>query len=263
MTADCHLHTKFSDDSDTLPEAMAERALALGMSEICITDHYDMDFPGGEFSLDTGSYQKALQALRQKYEGRLNIYTGVELGLQPQLHEKISRYLKEFSFDYVIGSVHLVKGHDPYERDSLDMTDEEMYREYFRFTLENVESVAGFHSLGHLDYAVRYGYDRGSSYSYRKYADLIDEILKALIRKDIALEVNTGGLRYGLGFPNPHPDVLRRYRELGGTMVTLGSDAHKPDGMGYGFPEAVSLLKEAGFNSITTFHGGKPKEMPI
>ena len=138
-----------------------------------------------------------------------------------------------------------------------------MYREYFRFTLENVESMEGFHSLGHLDYAVRYGYDRGRGYSYGKYAELIDEILKTLIRKDIALEVNTGGLRYGLGFPNPHPDVLKRYRELGGEMVTLGSDAHVPSGMGYGFTEAACLLKEAGFGSVTEFRRGRPEEIPL
>ena len=263
MTADCHLHTCFSDDSDTPPEDMAERAIALGMKSICITDHYDMDFPGGEYVLDTEKYQAELARLKQQYEGRLEIRTGVELGLQPHLQEKLRQYLENYAFDYVIGSVHLVKGQDPYDRELLDMTDEEMYREYFRFTLENVESMEGFHSLGHLDYAVRYGYDRGRGYSYGKYAELIDEILKTLIRKDIALEVNTGGLRYGLGFPNPHPDVLKRYRELGGEMVTLGSDAHVPSGMGYGFTEAARLLKEAGFGSVTEFRRGRPEEIPL
>ena len=208
-------------------------------------------------------YQKGLAELRREYEGFLEIRTGVELGIQPHLSGEIRKYLETYPFDYVIGSVHLVKGKDPFYREELEITDEEMYLEYFRFTLESVKNIDGFHSLGHLDYAVRYGYDGGSSYSYRKYADLIDGILEVLVRKDIALEVNTGGLKCGLGYPNPHPDILRRYREMGGTMVTLGSDAHVPGVLGYGFSEAVRVLKETGFHSVTEFWKGMPVEVPL
>ena len=136
MISDCHMHTCFSDDSNTPVEAMAERAISLGMKRICITDHYDMDFPDGEFTLDTAAYLKKLEEVREKYSDRLDLCVGVELGLQPHLKEEISRYLNEFSFDFVIGSVHLVDGVDPDDRDEIKRTDEEMYREYFRFTLE-------------------------------------------------------------------------------------------------------------------------------
>ena len=95
-----------------------------------------------------------------------------------------------------------------------------------------VESMEGFHSLGHLDYAVRYGYDRGRGYSYGKYAELIDEILKTLIRKDIALEVNTGGPPIRAGIPQSPSGCAERYRELGGEMVTLGSG--RPCSLGNG-----------------------------
>ena len=143
------------------------------------------------------------------------------------------------------------------------MTDEEMYREYFQSTLETVKKVQCFQSLGHLDYIVRYGYTREKDYSYHKYADIIDEILKELIRKEIALEINTGGLKCGLGFTNPHPDILKRYRELGGTMVTVGSDAHRPEHVGYGFELLTQILTEAGFHYITQFSDRKPEFIKI
>ena len=263
MISDCHMHTCFSDDSNTPVEAMAERAISLGMKRICITDHYDMDFPDGEFTLDTAAYLKKLEEVREKYSDRLDLCVGVELGLQPHLKEEISRYLNEFSFDFVIGSVHLVDGVDPDDRDEIKRTDEEMYREYFRFTLECVRNIRGFQSLGHMDYVVRYGYQKERDYSYYKYADIIDESLRELIQRDIALEMNTGGFKYGLGFPNPHPDILKRYRELGGTMVTAGSDAHRPEQVGYQFQTLKQIVSDAGFDCLTVFNGRKPEFIKI
>lgn len=258
MISDCHMHTRFSSDSDAPLEEMAEQALKLGMKRICVTDHYDMEYPGGEFSLDTASYLKELEELGERYAGRLEIRRGVELGLQPHLGQSIRAYTRTHPFDYVIGSVHLVRGLDPYDRDQYPGSDRELYREYFICTLENIRSVTGFQALGHLDYVVRYGYGREKEYSYRAYADVIDEILRELICRGIALEVNSGGLKYGLGFPNPHPDVLKRYRELGGELVTVGSDAHRPEHVGYGFSQVREILLDCGFQYFAEFSRRKP-----
>ena len=95
----------------------------------------------------------------------------------------------------------------------------------FRETLENVEAVKDFDTLGHLDYVVRYGIHQAAEYSYRKFSDEIDAVLKKLIAEGKGLEMNLAGIKYGLGFPNPHPDVLKRYRELGGEIITIGADA--------------------------------------
>ena len=134
---------------------------------------------------------------------------------------------------------------------------------YFACTLENIRSVTGFQALGHLDYVVRYGHGREKEYSYRAYADVIDEILRELICRGIALEVNSGGLKYGLGFPNPHPDVLKRYRELGGEILTLGSDAHAPEHIAYNFKETGELLKACGFRYYTIFKERKPEFLKL
>ena len=258
MMSDCHMHTGFSSDSDARPEEMAARAERLGMKAICFTDHYDMDYPGGEFQLETEPYLEKLEELREAYRGRLEIRLGVELGLQPHLGQRIRAYTRKYPFDYVIGSAHLVDGLDPYDREQYPGTDEELYRDYFRCTLENIRGIRGFHALGHLDYVVRYGYTKEKNYSYKGFRELIDPILRELAERGIALEVNSGGLKYGLGFPNPHPDILKRYRELGGEMVTLGSDAHRPEHVGYGFSQVRELLLACGYKYYTEFRRGKP-----
>ena len=166
MLADCHMHTCFSEDSDSPVEAMIDQAIRLGMKRICITDHYDMDFPKGEFQLDTEAYRKRIEELRERYRGRLEIGLGVELGLQPHLAGRIQAYVRRYPYDFVIGSVHLLEGKDPYNRQDFDLSDQELYERYFACTLENIRSTEGFQTLGHLDYVVRYGYSREREYSY-------------------------------------------------------------------------------------------------
>ena len=263
MISDCHMHTCFSDDSDTPVEAMADRAIALGMERIYITDHHDIGFPRGEFWLDTVPYLEKLEKVKEDYRGRLDIHIGVELGIQSHLCEEISSYASRYPFDYIIGSVHLVEGKDPDLRDELDMTDEEMYREYFQSTLETVKKVQCFQSLGHLDYIVRYGPNKNKHYSYETYAACIDPILEYLIRHEKCLEVNTAGLKYGLGHPNPEESVLRRYLELGGTLITIGSDAHRPEHIAYDFEKAEDILRSLGFQSYTIFRQRKPVQISL
>lgn len=261
---DCHVHTAFSSDSEADPAAVVEQAAAKGMPLVCITDHHDMDYPGGEFQLDVSSYKNRIGELRRVYADRIEVLCGVELGLQPYLAGtgRIEQFAEE-GYDYVIGSVHLVDGVDPYIREDLDISDEELYTRYFEQTLDCVEHISGFQSLGHLDYIVRYGYEKDKEYSYEKYRDVLDAILETLIRRDIALEVNTAGYRKGLGFPNPHPDILWRYRDLGGEKITIGSDAHDPKDVGADFTKTAELLQAIGFRWLTVFHGKEESGIPL
>lgn len=262
MIADCHLHTEFSTDSETPMRAQAERALELGIPAICVTDHMDMDYPQGEFWLDTDRYMEAVRRLQEEYRGRLEISFGVELGLMEHLRARQEEYLKKYPFDFVIGSVHLIHGEDPYNGELFrKYGDEEVFREYFRLSHRLLADAPSIQSWGHLDYVVRYG-QNPEVYFYRKYADEIDAVLKLLLEKGIALEVNTAGFRT-LGRTNPEPDVLRRYRELGGELITVGSDGHQPEYLGYRFRETEELLRSCGFSYYAVFRQRKPEFIKI
>lgn len=262
MLADCHLHTEFSTDSETPMRAQAERALELGIPAICVTDHMDMDYPQGEFWLDTDRYMEAVRRLQEEYRGRLEIGFGVELGLMEHLRARQEEYLKKYPFDFVIGSVHLIHGEDPYNGELFrKYGDDEVFREYFRLSHRLLADAPSIQSWGHLDYVVRYG-QNPEIYSYRKYADEIDAVLKLLLEKGIALEVNTAGFRT-LGRTNPEPDVLRRYRELGGELITVGSDGHQPEYLGYRFRETEELLRSCGFSYYAVFRQRKPEFIKI
>jgi len=128
----------------------------------------------------------------------------------------------------------------------------------FEETLLDVQSDGSFDVLGHLDYVVRYGKEKEAQYSYKKYSELIDEILRTLIAKGKGLELNMAGLKYGLPFAHPHPDVLRRYKELGGEIITVGADGHKPEHIAYDFHKAEDILKESGFRYYAEFRERQP-----
>lgn len=268
MYIDSHIHTEFSSDSSTPVRMQIERAIDLGMNAVYITDHQDFDFPeevyGMSFQFDTKTYMQTLTQLKEEYQDRIDLRFGVELGLMEHLKERLEGYTNAWPFDYVIGSVHLVRRMDPYYPEFYEgRTSREAYLEYFETTLENVRLHSCFDALGHLDYVVRYGPDAPSGYPSHDYDQVIDEILRLLVQKGIALECNTAGLKYGLGFPNPHAKIIRRYLELGGEMITLGSDGHQPAHVGYAFSSIGDYLKACGAKYQTVFRSRKPEFVPL
>ncbi len=265
MLCDFHLHTDFSGDSDTPAVSQIEMSIALGMARICITDHHDMDVVSPcDFHLDLPAYFPAMEKLRAAYQDRIRIEIGIELGLQNHIAPKLLQTSRQYPFDYIIGSCHFIDGFDPYFPEFFHgKTEAQAYRRFFEVTLSRVQTLDCFDSLGHLDYVVRYGPNKNRHYRYEDYRELIDAILLTLIRKGKALECNTGGFHYGLGHPNPCEEILRRYRELGGELLTVGSDAHTPERIGYDFQRARDLLKACGFSCYTVYHRRKPEFLPL
>ena len=183
----------------------------------------------------------------------------MELGLQPWLKERYEEFLTKGNFDQVIASSHVVHGFDPYYPEFYkDKTEEAAYREYFESILENVSIFEDFDVYGHIDYVVRYGPTKNANYTYEKYQDIIDDILKALIAKDKGIELNMAGFKYGLGHPHPTEEILKRYHELGGEILTLGSDAHAKEQVAYDYGRLYALLTNAGFSHYTVFRKRKP-----
>lgn len=262
MICDFHLHTEFSGDSDTPVREQVERAISLGMKEICITDHhdYDADFTDIDFTLDIEAYLTYMKQIQEEYKDRIRVGIGIELGLQTHLKDYLERLLEEYSFDFVIGSSHFADRMDPYFPEFFNgRTERAAYERFFEVSLKRAKTLDCFDSYGHLDYVVRYGPNKNRDYSYRDYQEYIDLILKALIEKGKGLECNTGGYKYRLGHPNPAEDILKRYRELGGEILTIGSDAHAPEHVGYGFDLARDALLHCGFRYYTVFHERKPE----
>ena len=262
IKCDFHNHTSFSADSEASPESMIERAIELGLSYLCITDHMDldMDLPDMDFTFDTNEYFHKHQQLKEQYSDHITLLTGIELGLQPHLNTELTELLKSHDFDFVIGSSHLCDKIDPYYAEYWHgKTEYQATYRYFESILENLHAFDDIDVYGHIDYVVRYGPTQADNYSYSKYKEILDEILKTLIAKNIGLELNTGGLKYGLGFAHPHTDVLKHYKELGGEIITIGSDAHKPEHLAYDFSKVPSILKEAGFKYYTIFKNRTPE----
>ena len=261
MKADWHVHSCFSADAEVKPEEMIEEAITKGLRSICVTDHVDKDFfaDGQEFVFDVDTYFQTWRNLQDEYHDKIDISIGVELGLQTLQKEFNESFVQKYPFDFVIGSIHQIQGKDPYYPEFFaDKTDSEAYDMMLDETIRNIEVMKDFDVLGHLDYTVRYGKHGEREYSYQKYRDEIDEILQYLISHGKGLEINTAGLRYGLSFFHPHPDILKRYVELGGEILTLGSDAHKPEQIAYAFDKIEPVLKKCGVKYFTKFKNRKP-----
>lgn len=266
MYADFHTHTEFSGDSEAPVRAQIERAIALGMKEFCITDHHDYDAgEGGDiFLLDLAAYFPALQKLRAEYADRIRINIGIELGLQCHIKPYLEELEPTLPVDFIIGSSHFIDGKDPYYPSFFEgRTEKEAYVRYFEASLNRVRSLSCYDVFGHLDYVVRYGPNKNKYYTFSEYQEYIDPILRTLIEKGKGLECNTSGLKYGLGHPNPTEPILRRYRELGGEILTLGSDAHAPEHIAYAFPTLGPLLRSCGYRYYTVFHNRKPTFLPL
>ena len=265
ILADTHVHTEFSGDSQTPLTSQIEQAVKLGMKEICITDHHDLDASSDiDFTLDLDRYVPAIQSVQRQYLGKIDVRLGIELGLQLHLVQQLDALTKSYPFDYVIGSNHFVDNMDPYFPAYFEgKSEEEGYRRYFESTLERIQAIPDFDVLGHLDYVVRYGPDKNRNYSYNKYCDLIDPILKNLVETGRGLECNTGGYKYGLGHPNPAEDILKRYLELGGEIITLGSDAHAPVHLAFDFDRAKDVLRSLGFRYYAVYAQRKSHFYPL
>lgn len=237
---------------------MIETAIGRGLRRICITDHHDLDHPYEGFRLEADAYVAALQGYREQYRDRIDIRIGVEIGMRAHAAKEMRDFLGGRPFDFVIASLHLIDGRDPYYREEIPLDDAAMYHRGFEETMECILALDGFQSLGHLDYPVRYGYKKEESYDWKESREIIDAILQELIRRDIALEVNSAGYRK-LPFPNPHPEILARYLELGGELITIGSDAHRTEFLGYGYDRVEELLREAGVKYYVEFIGKTPE----
>ncbi len=264
---DFHLHSNFSGDCDSPMEEMIAAGIHKDLSVMCFTEHLDMDFPEEypfDFNLDIPAYQKALFQCREKFSNHIDVRFGVELGIQEHLGKRLTKVTSGYPFDFVIGSSHLIGGLDPYYSPYWEgRTRKDALLEAFETTLRYLRAFSDIDVYGHIDYVIRYAPDKNEGYRYQDFQEILDALLQTLVEKGIGIELNTGGYKYGLTSPNPCAAVLARYRELGGEILTLGSDAHTPEAVGYGFSRAFALLTSLGYTHYTIFKDRKPQFLPL
>ncbi|HDQ73744.1 MAG TPA: histidinol-phosphatase HisJ family protein [Chloroflexi bacterium] len=262
--ADYHVHTRFSMDSEADLVAICEAAVAKGLDEIAFTDHVDFGpvDPPTSFLPSTG-YLTTIETCRARWGTRLTIRAGAEIGEPHLFPEKAARILSHGDFDFFIGSAHYgvsldpssgIEGlqptwHSTYFEQPLDQA----YEAYFQQILA-LAKTGDFDVLGHVDLIKRDAREFGHPYDGPEpYADLIRAALRAVVERGKGIEINTSPLARGQPEPCPSLDILRWYRELGGEILTLGSDAHRPEAVGTYFDVALEMARAAGFTRLARF----------
>ncbi|MDY6045368.1 MAG: histidinol-phosphatase HisJ family protein [Peptoniphilus sp.] len=264
MIIDAHTHSRFSMDSRSDPKDNILSAIDKGLDAIAFTDHVDRVDNALDYFYDFDRYVETLRSLKNRYRDEIDVLIGCEMGLNPSLNSIIEPMMDDERFDYFIGSLHTLKDRDiASAMRAWDGPLERYYKEYYLAILEGVTSTEGFHVLGHLDYIDRYVPEKSDIPPFESYREIVADILRAAIRKDLVVEYNTGGFYKGLDYGNPKDEILSLYRDLGGRRICLSSDAHRPEDIARGFSSAVEHLRALGFETITYFKDKKPIESPL
>lgn len=271
MYIDYHVHTDYSDDSVYLMEDCIKDAIEMGIQEIAITDHVDYGikvdwdegkeivYRGGEpiANVDYPKWEKELRHLQEKYKDQINIKMGMEFGIQMHTIEKFQKLFDRYPFDFIILSVHQVEDKEFWTQDFQKGRTQKQYNErYYQEMLDLVKNYKNYSVLGHMDLIVRY--DKQGVYPFDKIKPFIEDILKIVIEDGKGIEINTSYHRYGLNDMTPSKDILKLYKELGGKIITIGSDCHKKEHLGAYIEEAKDELRKLGFEYYCTFENMKP-----
>lgn len=256
---DYHIHSEWSFDAKDSIQSIAENALQIGLQEICFCEHIE---PYNNYGLNWDgfihfkAYTAEIERVRSLFPG-LTIRQGLELGLEESTRPAILDYLSGKSIDFMIASQHFIQGYDPYYPEYFEgKTKKESEETYLNCLLYCLKGLDIYCVAGHIGYVSKHA-PYHSPMDYRDYPDLIDEILKVIIVAGHGIEINTSG--YGVyNEPMPSPGIIRRFLDLGGDIITIGSDAHTKDKVGYQYTEALELLRSLGAAYICTFEKMKP-----
>lgn len=270
MFVDYHMHTEYSDDSDHLMEDVVKDSIAIGLKEICFTDHVDygvkpdhgdpaMRYYKGipVLNVDYPNYFKDIAMLQEKYKGQIIIKKGLEFGIQSHTIHKFQKLFDEYPMDFVLLSIHQIEDKEFW----LNMyqegkTIEACYDGYYDEMYNVITKYKDFSCLAHMDLMRRY-VDDDADYFEHSYPK-IKKILKYLIENNKGIEVNTSHVRYGIKGITPSIEILKLYKKLGGTIITIGSDSHKKEHLGFLINESKDLLKSLGYTKFCTFDNMKP-----
>lgn len=271
MIADYHVHTEFSDDSVYPMEQVVNDAIIMHIDELCFTDHVDYGvkddwdcghpivYRGDEplANVDYPVYAHRIHELQEQYRGKIHLKFGLEFGMQVHTIPQYEALFQKYPFDFIILSVHQVEDKEFWTQDFQKGRSQSAYNDRYYEELWNVvKQYQNYSVLGHMDLISRY--DKNGNYPFWKIEPVISEILKIVIQNGKGIELNTSYHRYGLNDTTPSIDILKRYKELGGEIITIGSDSHKPEHLGAYISEAKQLLLDLDFRYFCTYDKMKP-----
>ncbi len=271
ILCDTHVHTVNSFDGESTVLEMAEKAVELGLSAIAVTDHMEApeirlgaDSQFGDMLRQIERSVREVEEISPRFEGKLKIYRGMELG-EPTHQPKLTKKAMGIAdFDFILASIHNLKDEEDFYY--LDYSTQDIPRflgRYFDELLDTAEN-ADFDSLAHLTYPLRYIYERTDFRpDLDDYAEKIDAVLSALAKREKALEINTSGLFKTIGRTLPDINVIKRFRELGGKYVTIGSDAHRASDLAKGIEQGLKTARISGFEHFTIYENRRPKMIEI
>lgn len=271
MLVDYHIHTNYSDDCEYPMEEVVRDAVSMGITELCFTDHVDYgvktDWDSGErvvykagmarLNVDYKRYYKEVLELRIKYADKIKLKLGMEFGVQMYTLEKYEKLFAGYPFDFIILSLHQVENKEIWCKEFQEGRSWKEYNEcYYREMLALVQNYKNYSVLGHIDFITRY--DDNGKYPFEKVKPIIEEILKVVIEDGKGIEINTSCYRYGLNDLTPGREILCLYRQLGGRIITIGSDSHKREDLGNYIEETKQELRKLGFKEYCTYEKMQP-----
>ena len=270
MKCDTHVHTKNSHDGKLPIQSIVDLAKAQGLCYLCTTDHLDYDFEYGKNRapiswppLDLPAYYKEWQiaktALDNDKNSSLTLCFGIEASYDKseKAKEKYKEIIREYPFDAVINSVHCVDGYDVYFKTAfLFKRKKHVYRRYLETILESLDAPYPYDIVAHIGYIAHGAPYRDKALKYSDFPDEIDAILKGIIERGKAMEIN---FHHDM---TPGRDIVQRYYDLGGRKISYGSDAHRGD-VCKNFDDAVQMLKEIGFTHLCVFEKHREILLPI
>lgn len=271
MICDSHTHSNNSFDAKSSVEEMCRAAVSQNLYALTVTDHCEAPFIRFGADCEFGCFDELIPKSLEdiscaagQFSGKLKVLRGLELGEPVQDSEGAEKALSYGEYDFVLASVHGLKNMlDFYYLDYSGMDIDDLLKKYFTELCETAE-YPHFDSLAHLTYPLRYIVSRtGKMPDLSRYSDMIDDIFKILVSNNKALEINVSGLFKELKSTMPDISLIRRFKELGGKYITIGTDAHSADAVGKGLSRGLETAKEAGFTHYALYENHTPQLIPI
>lgn len=262
---DSHTHSDTSWDAEHSITFLCETAVKKGILGFAITDHCEInEYQSRDIGARIQQGHFEMLKARAAFGKSLMLCYGIELGQMTCDLDLTRQVLNKKPYDFVLGSLHCIRGsEDFYYMDFQDADPYALLEEYYG-ELYEIAKLNLFDSLAHITYPIRYMNGKHHlGVDLSRMDDRIDQILRTLAQNGKALEINTSGLRGPLGEASPPLKYVKRFRELGGEFVTLGSDAHSAEELGEGIPEAMEMASQAGFSYFTFYKKRQPRLLQI